>query len=62
MKKCFEDEVLVSADALGSMVKAHDGVKAYMHSGNLTVAFACTGKGPVTYSVRQHTKNETWSV
>ncbi|TFY67078.1 hypothetical protein EVJ58_g1873 [Rhodofomes roseus] len=58
-KKCFGEEALASADAIGSAAKARDGVKAYMRSGDLTVAFARTGKGPVTYSVRQHTKNET---
>ena len=59
VKKCWGTEALASADALGSATKARDGVKVYLRSGDLTLSFVRTGKGKVTYSVRQHTRNET---
>lgn len=58
-KSCFGEEALRSADELGSVSHAHEGMKAYLRSGDLTTLFVRTGKGKVTYSVCQHTRTET---
>ncbi|EPS92664.1 hypothetical protein FOMPIDRAFT_6817, partial [Fomitopsis schrenkii] len=59
VKACWGEEALASADALGSAQKAREGVKSYVRSGDLTLAFKRTGKGKITYSVRQHSRTET---
>lgn len=59
IKACWGEEALASADALGSALNAREGVKKFMRSGDLTLAFKRSGKGKVTYSVRQHTRGET---
>lgn len=63
VRKCFGDEALDCVDEVGSASKAHNGVQAYVRSGDLLVSFTHTAsKGKVTYSVRQHTRTQTRSV
>lgn len=59
VKVCFGEEAMGCADSAGSASKAREGVKKYLRSGDLTMSFTRSGKGKVTYSVRQHTRAET---
>ena len=59
VKSCFGEEALQRATDSGSVGKAHEGVKTYLRSGDLMTSFKRSGKGSVTYSVRQHMATKT---
>ncbi|RPD59519.1 hypothetical protein L227DRAFT_503634 [Lentinus tigrinus ALCF2SS1-6] len=56
---CWSVEVMCVAQELGHLKHSHPMVEAYGRSGTITMAFKCTGKGKVMYSVRPHTSAET---
>ena len=59
-KICWGEENVARADEARNIEEACRGLKdAKLINGTITAVFERTGKGKVTYSVRQHTKSET---
>jgi hypothetical protein len=58
---CWGDDVLRDADTCANLDSARDGLAnaTKRRDGSITAAFGRKGKGKLTYSHRQHTKNET---
>jgi hypothetical protein len=57
---CWGEEIVKDACATKNIEMARDGLKgAKLKDGSITAVFERTGKGKVSYSHRQHTKEET---
>ncbi|RDX54385.1 hypothetical protein OH76DRAFT_1321030, partial [Lentinus brumalis] len=59
VKMCWGTEILRAAEAVGKGVDTRPMVEVFGRTGTITSFFNRTGKGKVTYSIRQMTSKET---
>ncbi|KAL6309071.1 hypothetical protein BKA93DRAFT_821897 [Sparassis latifolia] len=59
IKVCWGDEALAAADEMKNADDARPCVAKFAHSGSVTASFECKGKGKITYSTRQHTRQQS---